>query len=209
MADSFGIRLNRGVNHVAEAFCKLTTDSFESFINLLRGIRSNGRFFIEVQKHTLLVPIPFLSIAKEISVVAKPVLSVVDSGIHLLTFVEFPYRVKKLCTSINEWNKPNAKDYAVYKVISTSIQVLQKGLETFLIIPNTWNWINLAKLCAEVSSKTGLTFVTSTFVVGAKDMCVIVSSVFGIIYATKDIADQEKIIRKKKLSLDANEKKNR
>src|ERR1700722_4891689 len=70
------------------------------------------------------------------------------------------------------------------------------GLDTCLLIPNQWNWIDLAKWCNEIGLKTGFSLITPKSIVFCKDVFVIGSAGFGIWHANEEIDRADQMIQK-------------
>lgn len=78
----------------------------------------------------------------------------------------------------------NSAKTSVSKQGNRVCKLIYSGLDTFLLIPNKWNLIDLAKWCAPAG------------VVLCKDLFVIGSAGFGIWHASEEIAHAQRIIEK-------------
>ncbi len=181
----------RGVVVTSKAICRVTLN-YEGLLNTARSLRGFCRFTAELSSY------PRFASVKKVASLIKPYEVVINSGVNFLTFFELPLRITRLSDCIQAWNRNDMQ--TVYKTISTGIQVLQKSLESFLIIPNTWGWINGHKLFAQVSAKTGLA-ISFSYVVIAKELCVLSSSFFNRKYASGENDKQAAFIRKKEMAL--------
>ncbi len=176
----------------------------EGYLNVARGLKSVVVFVLEtgktvaninlIARRQLFNPDNFSSL-----IALKPWANALDSMVNVLTIVELPTTIGKLCDP-KLWAKCEKEKYHYLKVVGTALQVIQRSMDTFLLIPNKWNLIDLGKLCTTVGNATNLKFITPLFLTISKESIGLVASSLSLVYNIKDIAKQENI-RNRKLEL--------
>lgn len=75
-------------------------------------------------------------------------------------------------------------------------KLISNGMETFLLVPDKWNWIDLGRWCNNVGSMTGFSAITVTNILILKELFVFGSAGFGIWYSTQEIEKAQTSIAK-------------
>lgn len=141
---------------------------------------------------------------KSISDKAAPALS--HYKFKLVTVKDFSSMLIFIVTAAELSNPDfwtNSKNSFARKA-SKTCKLVYSGLETFLLVPDKWNWIDLGRWCNSVGSMTGLGAITATNIFILKELFVLGSAGFGIWYSTQEIekaqaANDKNLDRKAKL----------
>jgi hypothetical protein len=109
------------------------------------------------------------------------VLSSLESAKDCLTFLEF-------FSYVRDSGAKDLKDKTFAKQANLACKLGFSSLETFLLIPNKFKWIDLGKLCESVGIYSPLANLTITnFFKLTSSTFIVASSVFGIWSANQDI----------------------
>lgn len=105
----------------------------------------------------------------------KPFKVVTTGAKEFLGVLDLANKIKKLSEK-NFWDSSKTR---VSKQISLFMQIGQKSIESFFIVPDKWNIIQLGKLCSSIGRTAGLTFVSSSLFFYVKDALAFTAAIFS------------------------------